>query len=94
MDQATIDGYLVIANNIYNTGRSISTQSSTMMNKVYDIDTSSNLSTIKQALDNAQLNVDKLLLSKKNRDANNESQKVKAQLAVNTAQLNIKAIQE
>ena len=65
-----------------------------MMNKVYDIDTSSNLSTIKQALDNAQLNVDKLLLSKKNRDANNESQKVKAQLAVNTAQLNIKAIQE
>ncbi len=97
LSQSDVDNYISLANTIYTSWKSLNSQGTSTMEKIYNLDNNSTESTIskaKEALDSAQLNLDKLLLSKNNRINNNQIQRTQAQVAVNTAQLNIKAIQE
>ena len=92
MDQATIDSYIMIADGIYSAGRSISTQSATTMNKVYNIDDTTNVENAKQMMDQAQVALDKLTFNKNNRLLNNQSQRVAARIAVVQAEQTITAV--
>lgn len=92
MDQATIDSYIMIADAIYTSGRSISTQSSTTMNKVYKIDDTTNIENAKQTRNQAQVTLDKLKLNKSKRASNNESQRVAARVAVVQAEQGVTAV--
>ena len=92
MDQATIDSYIMIADAIYTSGRSISTQSSTTINKVYKIDDTTNIENAKQLMNQAIVALDKLKLNKSKRVSNNESQRVAARVSVVQAEQGVAAV--
>jgi hypothetical protein len=59
------------------------------MESIYKLDDSLDLIKAQQAVDSAKVAVDKLLLNKKNRESNNTSKRVMAQLAVSDAKKEI-----
>jgi hypothetical protein len=59
------------------------------MESIYKLDDSLDLVKSQQAIDNAQVVLDKLLLSKKNRESTNQSKRIVAQLAVSDAKKEI-----
>lgn len=93
LTQNTLDSYVTLANTIYTNGRSIKDKATTTMESIYKLDDSLDLVKAKQAVDDAQLVLDKLLLSKQNRESTNKSKKVAAQLAVEDAKKSITNIE-
>jgi hypothetical protein len=59
------------------------------MESIYKLDDSLDLVKAQQAIDNATIALDKILLSKKSRNSINESKRVVAQLAVSDAKKEI-----
>lgn len=89
MTQTTLDSYVNMSNTIYSNGRSLKDKSTATMESIYKLDDTLDLVKAQQAVDNAQIALDKLLLNKKNRESNNQSKRVLAQLAVSDAKKEI-----
>lgn len=89
LTQAMIDSYISLWNTMYNNGRSIKTKGISTMEGIYKLDDTLDLVKAKQTIDNAQIALDKLLLSKKNRTSINQSKRTLAQLAVSDAKKEI-----
>lgn len=89
LTQNTIDSYINLSNTIYSNARSLKEKATNTMENIYKLDDSLDLVKAQQAIDNAQIVLDKLLLSKQNRQSSNLSRRTTAQLAVSDAKKEI-----
>lgn len=87
--QSDVDEKVQEAQAMYTTAKSIENTVKETLNNLYDLDTTSTLDAAKQALNKAQLEVDKLLLAKKNRPNTNQEKRLEAQSKVREAEQKI-----
>jgi hypothetical protein len=76
LTQTMIDGYVSTANGIYTNGRSIKDKSTSVMESIYKLDDTTDLDVAKKLMDNNKIAWDKLVLSKSNRVASNQADRV------------------
>lgn len=89
LTQNMLDTYITSSNTIYSNGRSLKEKATVTMESIYKLDDSLDLVKAQQAIDNAQITLDKLLLNKSNRASNNKSKETLAKLAVADAKKEI-----
>jgi multidrug efflux pump subunit AcrA (membrane-fusion protein) len=94
LTQNMLDNYITQANTIYSNGRSMKDKATTIMESIYKLDDESNIDSAKKIMDNAKITLDKLLLSKANRVASNQADRVAAQASIISAKQNISNIEQ